>query len=461
VGTTIGSLNILLSANAQGVLTGLSKAQAMVTDFASSVTSGFASVAGALGGPAGLLFGGGAAAAVGALADNFAKVAAHADDLHDLSEALGATVAGLQGLQAAGAIKGVGEGDLTSGLEKFSKTLGEALAGSKEARAAFDKLGLSAMTLARLPLESAFGQAADAINGLNTAAEKSAAVTSLFGRGGQKLLPLLSKGSAFFEQQAARVEAMGLVPSKELADASESVNTIKVGFGQMVDKAKMWLAQDFLAGTRGTMFDPSTWSAMAGPTTAAVEASKALREQAVAAERTKTAYQAMFAGVLSQGLSWQQSLTKVFEGVTGEMGKQAEQATRALLTPVDLVNERINQLRILPLGEGVLQQLLGKDLETLTGQADSLVARIQALGKTTTTPTRLASLAERGSSEAVQAAARHVLGPFASQTTGVNPDQKKQLDKANAELTQIRQAMDRLSDAMREGEPLQPLRAAD
>jgi hypothetical protein len=460
--TTIGSLNIILSASADGVMSGLSKAQQMVSGFASNVGSMFGGVGtafGALGGPAGLLVGGGAAAALGALADNFAKVAALADDLHDFADALGATAAGVMGLQTAAAIKGVGEGDLKTGLEKLNKTIGESLAGSKEASEAFRRLKLDGLALARLPLESAFGQVADAINGLGTAAERSQAVTSIFGKGAQGLLPLLSKGGSFFDQQAARVEAMGLVPSKQLADANEQVATLKVGFGQLADKAKQFLAKDFLAAVRGSMFDPGTFSP--GPSEAAVEASKALRAQAVEAERTSFIYKSMFAGVLGEGVKWQQSLTKVFEGVTGEMSKQAEQATRSLMTPLDHVNERINQLRILPLGQGVFEQLLGKDLETLTGQADALTARVQALGRTTTTPARLADLATRGSSEAVAAAARHVLGPFGSQTSGINPDQRKQLDRANAELTQIRQAMDRLNEAMREVEPLQPLRAAD
>src|SRR5581483_6030779 len=104
------------------------------------------------------------------------------------------TLASLRGVAKAGG------GDLETlehGLEHMQRKLVEAASGSCEAQDAFTRLGLSVEALGRLTDEQRLLAIADAMAGLRSQAERTAAAVQIFGRhGGVALAPGLAQGAA-------------------------------------------------------------------------------------------------------------------------------------------------------------------------------------------------------------------------------------------------------------------------
>ena len=143
------------------------------------------------------------------LAGLFALVHSTAESQHEherLIKTLGVSAAQLGGLNYAAKLAAVPTETLTGGIEKFNKALGSTLVGKNKAAAAlFNHLGIS-LTGVRKGTQNAadlFPKLADAIAKTKSPALQAYMATTLLGRAGQELLPILKQGGDALRDQAA------------------------------------------------------------------------------------------------------------------------------------------------------------------------------------------------------------------------------------------------------------------
>jgi hypothetical protein len=107
-------------------------------------------------------------------------------------------------------------------LGHLGRELGNAATGSQEAMTKFRGLGFSLEETSKLAsgkLDVAFGAIADKVQSAGTAAEKQRIAFAAFGKSGQDLVGILSKGSAGLEEFRSRLDATGQAMSDEEARA--------------------------------------------------------------------------------------------------------------------------------------------------------------------------------------------------------------------------------------------------
>ena len=147
-----------------------------------------------------------------------------ADNLGKLSQKVGVTVESLSELQYAGKLADVSTEQLGDGLRKLSVNLTEAANGSKEMRAAFGAVGISAAELVSLKPDQALARIAEAFANTEDGASKTALAVKLFGRSGSELIPLLNAGAAGLRTAADEARRFGLIVSSDSARAAETFN---------------------------------------------------------------------------------------------------------------------------------------------------------------------------------------------------------------------------------------------
>lgn len=147
-----------------------------------------------------------------------------ADNLGKLSQKVGVTVESLSELQYAGKLADVSTEQLGDGLRKLSVNLTEAANGSKEMRAAFGAVGISAAELVSLKPDQALARIAEAFANTEDGASKTALAVRLFGRSGSDLIPLLNAGAAGLRTAADEARRFGLIVSSDSARAAEQFN---------------------------------------------------------------------------------------------------------------------------------------------------------------------------------------------------------------------------------------------
>ena len=112
---------------------------------------------------------------------------------------------------------GVTHEAMTRGLDKFTKSIGLAADGNKQAGDAFKALGVSVLYADGTirPTEDLFNQVATAISEIASPAERARVEVALFGRAGQQLAPLLNEGGEGIRALREETEKLGLVMSDE------------------------------------------------------------------------------------------------------------------------------------------------------------------------------------------------------------------------------------------------------
>lgn len=160
---------------------------------------------------------------VGALFDLAKGGLAYASSLGEVSQQLGVTSGDLQRFRYAATQTGIEEGEMDKALAKLSRTIGEAGLGSKTATAAFEQLGISVKDSAGnmrstgelMPL------IAEKLKGIHDPAQKAAILVDLFGKNGQKMLPLLSEGAAGVDKLTTAADRLGIVMSEKQIKAAD------------------------------------------------------------------------------------------------------------------------------------------------------------------------------------------------------------------------------------------------
>ncbi len=167
----------------------------------------------AVGGPLGTALGGAIGSALGSGFDFITASVGRLKDMAELgkmADAIGVSNDQFQGLSRAFAKVGVDGGQFVNLLGKLGKETTEAAAGTGQAAATFQKLGLSAADLSKMPLDRQMLKVSDAIAALPAGGERAAAAMEIFGKSGATLLPVLAKGADGIQAFIDKQKKMGL-----------------------------------------------------------------------------------------------------------------------------------------------------------------------------------------------------------------------------------------------------------
>ena len=143
-----------------------------------------------------------------------------ADELNKLSQRTGITVESLSSIRAAAELADVSTEEFTGGIRRLNLALVEAQDGTTKTAGILRALGVDTTQGAEVALR----RIADAFAQLPDGATKAAVATEIFGRAGEKLIPLLNGGSRGLDEARASAERYGTVISTKLAAESEQFN---------------------------------------------------------------------------------------------------------------------------------------------------------------------------------------------------------------------------------------------
>ncbi len=282
----ITRMNVMITANSKGLITGLSRSEMAIRGFSKRVNqsmrmsfmaiSGYATKLGtALSGPvtSGLRsMQLGALAAGAALSYLTAKSIAAVGDANDLSKALGISYNGLRRIQFAAGQAGVEAGAVNASLMKMSDTLGTAFQGDKTAIEYFERIGLSINQLAKMNPEQQFIAIAQAIDKIKDPSQKIAAARDIFGRGGGALISFFGNAGEAIAQADQAIQHFGIALSQidvekidAAGDAIGKLATFAEGLGNQ-------LARILSPYIKQVTEDLSNWVAEMGGVGPAVDA---------------------------------------------------------------------------------------------------------------------------------------------------------------------------------------------
>lgn len=150
------------------------------------------------------------------------SAATFGDELQKSSIRTGVATDVLQGLKFASEQSGASFGSLTKGLKALSKNSNEANLGMKEYSDTFDRLGVDVSDASGnlKDADALLLELSDAFAGLDNDTEAAALAQEVFGKAGTDLLPLLKEGREGIEALSDQAHSLGIVYSKDLADAS-------------------------------------------------------------------------------------------------------------------------------------------------------------------------------------------------------------------------------------------------
>lgn len=181
-----------------------------------------------------------AAAAGVALSVDFARRTLDAaGGIGELSEQLGVSTDNLQTYQFAAAQAGLESSELEASLARLTRTLGDAAAGEATAVKAFRNLGVGVLDAQGKirDTDTVIADIADRLAAIDDPAKRAAVVVDLFGKSGQRLLPLLSQGAAGLEKFRTEAKNAGAVLSSDLIaaadEASDKIAAMETALGKM------------------------------------------------------------------------------------------------------------------------------------------------------------------------------------------------------------------------------------
>jgi hypothetical protein len=167
-----------------------------------------------------------AAASVTALAAFAGKLVNTADELYKMSQRVGIAVESLSAFRGIARLANIDASELQISLKTAAQQLVNASQGGKEATAAFESLRISVRnadgslkSLDQLLLDVA-EQFADMPDGVR----KTDAAVAIFGRSGERLIPLLNQGRGGIQDLIKEMRELGIVISTDTARQADELN---------------------------------------------------------------------------------------------------------------------------------------------------------------------------------------------------------------------------------------------
>ena len=230
---SLGSLVVSLTAETAQFTQSLNRASYTAQKNFQQITSFAKTAAGSLA----ALYG------AGTFADFINQQIQLADKLDDLSQKLGISTEELSKLQYAAKFSGVDLAGLQVALTKLSKGMLEAANETGTTYKALNAMGISVKNTDGTLKSSTqvLNEVADAFAGYADGAGKTALATTIFGRAGAELIPMLNEGSAGIKNYGDELQRFGGVISTEAAanaakfsDNLDRIKTVGTAMGQSI-----------------------------------------------------------------------------------------------------------------------------------------------------------------------------------------------------------------------------------
>ncbi|GIW85735.1 MAG: hypothetical protein KatS3mg108_0059 [Isosphaeraceae bacterium] len=142
------------------------------------------------------------------------------DAFLDMAERTGVSTEALSELGFAAEQSGADLETLEVGLKAMQRNIVSAADGSREMRATLAKLGLTVADLKALTPDEQFRLLADRIAQVGNPTQRAALAMDVFGKSGQKLIPLLSAGAKGIDELRAEANRLGLTVGTDQAQSA-------------------------------------------------------------------------------------------------------------------------------------------------------------------------------------------------------------------------------------------------
>ncbi len=234
----VGTISVILAAHVKAFNRRMQRATNTVNDFGTRI----AGISGRIAKYAAGL----TTAGVGAVALMVRHSLKLNDALAKTADKLGITTEALAGFHHAAALSGVGSEDFNKAIERMTRMVSEAAAGTGEAKEAIKELGLDAGKLNLAGPESAFLQVSDAIANVGNQSDRVRLAFELFGRQGASLLNTMAGGSKGILAARMEAEKFGVAISrfeaKKLENVNDAIHRVKQVFAGVGNTVATYLA---------------------------------------------------------------------------------------------------------------------------------------------------------------------------------------------------------------------------
>ena len=168
---------------------------------------------------------GASVAAGAALAGAAIQTMDYTGTVNDLAQMTNLTTETIQSLQLAATLSGQSFEEVSQTAVIFQKKIEEAKSGNEELTATFKALGVDLNG----PVDAAFRQTLEKLNGLEDGSLKTAVSLDLFGKSGSKLLPVMDQVGGSFDGLITRAQELGIVLSEEdIAKSNEFADKLDI-----------------------------------------------------------------------------------------------------------------------------------------------------------------------------------------------------------------------------------------
>jgi hypothetical protein len=150
----------------------------------------------------------------------------YAASLGEVSQQLGVTTRDLQLYRYIGTQVNLTEEEMDKGLQRLTRTIGEAAAGSKKQATAFRELGVAVQDAngRTKTAGEVIPRLATAIAQIESPTLRAKMAYDLFGKSGQQMLPLLEMGEKGIKEFAKRADELGLVMDDALITKADKAS---------------------------------------------------------------------------------------------------------------------------------------------------------------------------------------------------------------------------------------------
>lgn len=210
----IGALRATLSADTANFEQGMKRAQRQAATSSSAISKSLGVVKAGIAGFVSAL-------SVGMLTGAIKNALDYAGSLGEVSQQLGVSTKLLQTFRYNVQQNGGSLEDADKSLGKFSISLSKALSGSVQTQKAFQAVGVSLDDLRTKSDTEIIGQIADGMKATGGASANAAAGVAIFGRGFQKIIPVLDQGSKGMNAAARAAQELGIVLSDDLINQAD------------------------------------------------------------------------------------------------------------------------------------------------------------------------------------------------------------------------------------------------
>jgi len=345
----IGKLATLVTAQTKPFESGMARAKKSSGGFVKSINSATAPVANFVRGLAAVgVAGVTVSGAFRSMTEEFDRL----ENTIDVADKLGESATALGGLREAARLTSVGANTLDMALQRMTRRISEAAAGTGEAKGALKELGLDAGRLNLIGPAAAFSEIADAINAVQNPADRLRLAFKLFDSEGAELVRTLALGSDELQRIADHAlrtgKSLSEIDIKRMNDYAAATKTLASAWSLV--KTEITLAAagvaDFLRRSTEVVAGPGAiqgaWQGMKRTLTFDSRGARqaASRPAGAAAKSAAEAREAKRQAALDDALkTYEKSLSKL-----EALGREADSIRRSVRTPLETFRDTMRNL---------------------------------------------------------------------------------------------------------------------